>query len=83
MKILSHRDINKMYAHAKGLEEMIVNEKLSIFAGKGDDLIVILSPETLIRKNRVQYEVVDVDVSDPKNPKILVSRNGSLFFINS
>jgi hypothetical protein len=82
MKIFSQRDINKMYARMKGLSETVVSEKLSIFAGKDDDLIVILSPGTVIRKNRVQYEVEEVDVSDPKNPKVLVSRDDSLFFIN-
>ena len=82
MKIFSQRDINKMYARMKGLKEAVVSEKLSIFAGKGDDLIVILSPGTVITKNRVQYEVEEVDASDPKNPKVLVSRGDSLFFIN-
>ena len=71
-----------MYIKVNDLEGVIVTESLSIFAGKGKNLVVILAPGTIIRKNRVQYEVEEVDVSDPKNPKILVSRNGSLFFIN-
>ena len=82
MKVFSKKDIDEMYVRVNDLESVIVTESLSIFAGKGKNLVVILAPGTIIRKNRVQYEVEEVDVGDPKNPKILVSRNGSLFFIN-
>ena len=65
------------------MSEKKLTEQIPVFAGSKQDPIVLLVPGTIITKmpERIKYKIEDVDASDLKNPKVIVSRNNRLFVV--
>ncbi len=72
-----------MYLKKLGLPEVSLNEQIPVFAGSKKDPIFLLVPNTTITKmpERIKYKIEDVDMSDPKNPRVIISRNGNFFTV--
>jgi len=70
MEIYSSADIKRIAAvHA---------ENIDVFAGKGDNTRLIVKPGLRLRHilSGLVYTVLDIDISDQSDPKILCNRAG-------
>tara|TARA_Y100000592_G_C5197177_1_gene188853 strand:+ start:122 stop:376 length:255 start_codon:yes stop_codon:yes gene_type:complete len=72
-----------MYLKKLGLPESKLTEQIPVFAGSKKDPIFLLVPGTTITKmpERIKYKIEDVDITDIKNPQVVVSRNGNFFTV--
>ena len=80
---LYKEDILKMVESLDTNNSFITTENLTVTAGNKKNLQIILKPNTVITHNptRLEYTVVDVNVSDPRNPIVICSRGREKFFI--
>ena len=80
---LYKEDILKMVESLDTNNSFITTENLTVTAGNKKNLQIILKPNTVIthKHTRLEYTVVDVNVSDPRNPIVICSRGREKFFI--